>query len=194
MATYDINLNTTVKQNITNLLKQNQPSLVNLKSNMFDITTRKILTPTESTANKYFNSDGKEVFPTISATIVGVEYYGGTGTNNLYWWTDDLAKFKNYPSMIGSQASPVKIATVSEITGKLFSTHSEVKALDICNFLGIHKVCANFITVTNSTNYTTFAFNTGAVNFSTVKFNDLETTGASLLYTLSTSFNVYIGD
>ena len=66
MATYDINLNATVKQNITNLLKQNQPSLINLRSNMIDITGNTLIV--DGSSFSYTNSDGKLVIPNIKIT------------------------------------------------------------------------------------------------------------------------------
>ena len=48
MATYDLNLNATVKQNITNLLKHGQPSLINLRSNMFDLSALAEINPTSA--------------------------------------------------------------------------------------------------------------------------------------------------
>ena len=192
MATYDINLNATVKQNITNLLKQNQPSLINLRSNMIDINSFTEIT--NGNSYSYTNSDGKLVLPNMKIKVQGVEYYGGTGSKEFYYWRDNLNKFNDYPSILGNTTAPVKTAFVAESIGKLISKHSDITPLDVCKYLNIHPVLANVITKSTSTTYTTFIFQNTYTNFSNVNFNNLEVTGGKLLYASAGNWQVYIGD
>lgn len=192
MATYDINLNATVKQNITNLLKQNQPSLINLRSNMIDINSFTEIT--NGNSYSYTNSDGKLVLPNMKIKVQGVEYYGGTGSKEFYYWRDDLYKFKDYPSLLGNTTAPVKTAFVAESIGKLISTHSAITPLDVCKYLNIHPVLANVITKSTSAAYSTFVFQNTHANYKNVNFNNLEVTGGKLLYASAGNWNLYIGD
>ena len=192
MATYDINLNATVKQNITNLLKQNQPSLINLRSNMIDINSFTEIT--NGNSYSYTNSDGKLVLPNMKIKVQGVEYYGGTGSKEFYYWRDDLNKFNDYPSLLGNTTAPVKTAFVAESIGKLISTHSDITPLDVCKYLNIHPVLANVITKSTSATKTTFIFQITHTNFLNVNFNNLEVTGGRLLYASAGHWQVYIGD
>lgn len=192
MATYDINLNATVKQNITNLLKQNQPSLINLRSNMIDINSFTEIT--NGNSYSYTNSDGKLVLPNMKIKVQGVEYYGGTGSKEFYYWRDDLHKFKDYPSLLGNTTAPVKTAFVAESIGKLISTHSDITPLDVCKYLNIHPVLANVITKSTSATYSTFVFQNTHTNYTNVNFNNLEVTGGKLLYASAGNWNLYIGD
>ena len=192
MATYDINLNATVKQNITNLLKQNQPSLINLRSNMIDITGNTLIV--DGSSFSYTNSDGKLVIPNIKITIQGVEYYGGTGSKEFYYWRDNLNKFKDYPSLIGNTSAPVKTAFVSESIGKLFSTHADISLLDICKYLNIHPVVANAMSKSVGSTYSTFIFQNTHQNYTNVNYANLEVTGTKLLYSSSGNWEIVVGD
>ena len=192
MATYDLNLNATVKQNITNLLKHGQPSLINLRSNMFDLSDLVEINPTS--AYDYTNSDGKLVSPNARVRVTGIEYYGGSGIKDFYYWRDDIGKFKSYPSLMGTTTTPIKIAFISEVIGKLISDHKDVTPADICKYLGLHPVMANAVNKSISSSYTTFAFSSGYANYSTVDYNNLEVTGGRLLYAMTSSFNVYVGN
>lgn len=192
MATYDINLNATVKQNITNLLKQNQPSLINLRSNMIDIDSFTEIT--NGNSYSYTNSDGKLVLPNMKIKVQGVEYYGGTGSKEFYYWRDDLNKFKDYPSLIGNTSAPVKTAFVSESIGKLFSTHADISLLDICKYLNIHPVVANAMYKSVGSTYSTFYFQNTHQNYTNVNYANLEVTGTKLLYSSSGNWQIVVGD